>query len=362
MHHYLSDGIDFSSVSRVLVIKLQHLGDVLLTTPVFSIIKEKYPDIEIDALIYAETKAVLTNNPAINNIYLIDRKWKKQGKRQLVQQEIKLYNKLKQRKYDLIINFTDRLRGAWLTRLLKPKFSVSQKYKHKRGAWWMNSFSHLYSAPATERHTVEVHLDALRRLGMVLLNTEKKLVFCPGDNDVANVKKLIEENLLESNGYILVHPTSRWMFKAWSQSGFAKLLDKLVQSGYRVVITSGPDTAEIEYADKIIQRLNADIINLCGQLTLKELAVLIENSSCFIGLDSVAMHMAAAMETPCVALFGPSNDHIWYPWNVKHIVVTEKYSCRPCNMDGCGSGKISECLHAISSDRVMAAVQEITNQ
>lgn len=283
MHHYLSDKIDFSSVSRVLVIKLQHLGDVLLTTPVFSIIKEKYPDIEIDALIYAETKQMLSNNPSISNIYLIDRKWKKQGKGELIRQEINIYNKLKQRKYDLIINFTDRLRGAWLTRLLKPKFSISQKYNHKRGTWWMKSFSHLYSAPATERHTVEVHLDALRRLGMVLLTTEKKLVFYTGDNDLANVKKLMEENSLETNGYILVHPTSRWMFKAWSQSGFAKLLDELVQLGYSVVITSGPDAAEIEYADKIIQRLNTDIINLCGQLTLKELSVLIKNSLCFIG-------------------------------------------------------------------------------
>jgi len=359
VYHYLSDRIDFSSVNRVLVIKLQHLGDVLLTTPVFSILKKNYPGIEIDALIYAETAQMLSNNPAISNIYQIDRKWKKQGKGALIRQEIKLYNSLKKRKYDLIINFTDRFRGAWLTRLLKPKFSVSQKYSHKRGAWWRKSFSHLYSAPATERHTVEVHLDALRRLGVVLLSTEKRLGFYPGESDFAHVNKLIEKNLLEVNGYILIHPTSRWMFKAWSQNGFATLIDKLTQAGYSVVITSGPDAAEIKYADKIIQKLNKDVVNLCGQLTLKELSVLIQNSLCFIGLDSVAMHLAAAMNTPCVALFGPSNEHLWRPWHVNHIVVTENYVCRPCNMDGCGSGKISECLQAITPEKVVTAVQEI---
>ena len=147
MQNYLADEIDFSTVRRVLVIKLQHLGDVLLTTPVFSVLKHLYPGIDVDALIYTETVPMLSGNPWIDAIHEVDRSWKKKGTLQLIKQEKRLLQQLKARKYDLVINFTDRWRAAWLTRFLNPRYSVSQKYSHKRGRWWMKSFTHLYSAP-----------------------------------------------------------------------------------------------------------------------------------------------------------------------------------------------------------------------
>lgn len=359
MQNYLADKVDFSTVQRVLVIKLQHLGDVLLTTPVFSVLKHFYPGIEIDALIYTETVPMLSGNPSVDIIHEIDRSWKRQGTLQLVKHEKQLLQQLKARKYDLVINFTDRWRAAWLTRFLNPRYSVSQKYSHKRGRWWMKGFTHLYSAPETPRHTVEIHLDALRRIGILLLAADKKLSFAAGHEAEARVEELLAEHHLKPSDYIVIHPTSRWMFKGWNHTGFAEVFKQLTLAGYKLVITSGPDKKEIAYVEEILAKQDLEIINLAGKLTLKELGALIAKSSCFIGLDSVAMHMAAALGTPCIALFGPSDEKTWHPWQVRHEVITENYTCRPCKLDGCGSGKISECLQAIKPPRVVSVINKL---
>jgi heptosyltransferase-3 len=99
---------------------------------------------------------------------------------------------------------------------------------------------------------------------------------------------------------------------------------------------------------------------LAGQLSLKELAALTARARLFIGVDSAPMHIAAAMGTPTVALFGPSGDREWGPWGVPHRVVSsDAHPCRPCGIDGCGGGKVSDCLSSLSVDRVHAAVQEL---
>jgi len=101
------------------------------------------------------------------------------------------------------------------------------------------------------------------------------------------------------------------------------------------------------------------VIDLSGQLSLKQLAALTANARCFVGVDSVPMHIAAAMQTPVVALFGPSGDLEWGPWQVRSRVITSDHTCRPCGMDGCAGSKVSDCLTSIPVERVLRAVQEV---
>ena len=100
-------------------------------------------------------------------------------------------------------------------------------------------------------------------------------------------------------------------------------------------------------------------MNLAGRLSIKELGALTARARLFIGVDSMPMHLAAAMGTPSVALFGPSGEHEWRPWRVAHRVVTSNHACRPCGNDGCGGGKISECLTTLGVEEVWAAAREL---
>ena len=100
-------------------------------------------------------------------------------------------------------------------------------------------------------------------------------------------------------------------------------------------------------------------MNLAGKLSIKELGALTARARLFVGVDSMPMHLAAAMGTPAVALFGPSGEQEWRPWRVAHRVVTSSHPCRPCGNDGCGGGKMSECLTTLGVDEVYAAAQEL---
>ena len=101
-------------------------------------------------------------------------------------------------------------------------------------------------------------------------------------------------------------------------------------------------------------------LSLAGQLNLKELAALTAAARMFVGVDSAPMHIAAAVGTPTVALFGPSGDKQWGPWGVPSRVLTSgAHLCRPCGHDGCGGGKVSDCLTAIEVEAVLQAAQEL---
>lgn len=362
MRSYLNDAADFSKVRRVLVIKLQHLGDVLLTSPVFAVLKQRYPHLAIDALVFADTAPVLSDNPYIEHIYTLERisggVLRKSLWRRLLQ-EYRLQRQLRARGYDLVVALTDRLRAAWMTRLLRPTYSVAQKFPQKRGAWWRRSFTHLYSIPEAPRHTVEIHLDALRRLGVYPQGAEKQLQIGISSEVKTKVANICAQQQLQPASYIVLHPASRWMFKSWSTHGFAEVLRTLAAHKLRVVLVSGPDRKECDYVRAILRQGDIRAVDLSGQLTLAELAQLIAQARCFVGLDSVAMHIAAAVGTPCVALFGPSSDTVWGPWMVRHRIVHSAHSCRPCNLDGCGNGKVSDCLQVLDPGAIVAAVLDL---
>ncbi|MDA1107176.1 MAG: putative lipopolysaccharide heptosyltransferase III [Proteobacteria bacterium] len=355
----LTDAPDFSAVRRVLVMKLRHHGDVLLTSPVFSALKNHLPHAEIDALVYHETREMLTLHPAIDNVFTVDRGWKRRGVLQQLSAEVKLLRTLRARRYDLLIHLTEHPRGAWLRRLLGVRYSVARMFAGRRGAWWRSSFSHLYPLPATPRHTVECHLDALRRIGIYPRDDERALVLVPGAEAENFIGAMLASHGLRGKDFIHFHPTSRWLFKCWEDEKCSALIDRLQAAGERVVVTAAPTTAEHDRVRRILNKVKSPVVDVSGQLNLKQLAALTRRAKCFVGVDSAPMHIAAAMQTPVVVLFGPSGEMGWGPWQVVQRVITSRHTCRPCGLDGCGGGKVSECLTSIPVERVLGAVNEL---
>ena len=359
MTTYLADAIDLQTIRRVLITKLRHHGDVLLASPVFQTLKNHAPHLELDALVYHDTREMLTGHPAIAEVHSIDRQWKRQGLEAQAGNEWRLFKSLQARRYDLIVHLTEHHRGVWLCRLLGPRYSVAQNLPDK-GQLWQRSFTHRYPHPqATPRHTVELNLDALRRIGVQALPEERRLVLIPGEAAEQRVGELLKAHEVSERQFIHLHPTSRWLFKTWPVERVAELCDALHAQGERVVLTSAHDAREKQMVAEIFSRTTLPPVDLSGQLSLKELAALTARARLFIGVDSAPMHIAAAMQTPVVALFGPSGELEWGPWMVRHRLITSNHSCRPCGNDGCGGGKISECLTVLPVNRVLAAANEL---
>ncbi|MFZ4536217.1 putative lipopolysaccharide heptosyltransferase III [Propionivibrio sp.] len=359
----LKDSIPLDTIHRVLVIKLRHHGDVLLSSPVFSALKAHAPQVGIDALVYADTAEMLTQHPAIDNVHVIDRHWKKRGLLAHVMAEWALLQSLRSRRYDLIIHLTDHPRGAWISRLCGARWAVVRKVAG-RGAWWRNAFTHFVSSPRNAlRHTVEVNLDALRRIGVYPTQDERRLCLIAGSDAEARLALLLQQQNIASTPFIHIHPASRWHFKCWPVEKMAALIDQLQGEGHRVILSAAPDASEMAMIDAIQAQLRQPALSLAGQLSLKELAALSARARLFIGVDSAPMHIAAAMGTPTVALFGPSGDKEWGPWAVAHrVLASDVHPCRPCGIDGCGGGKVSDCLSSLPVDRVYRAAQELLAQ
>jgi len=356
----LKDAIDLSALRRVLVIKLRHHGDVLLASPVFSVLKNHAPHLEIDALVYRDTAEMLSFHPAISQVHTIDRKWKSAGILAQAKAEWQLLSALRERRYDLIVHLTEHNRGAWLTRRLGARYGIAAKLPGK-GRFWRNSFTHFYAfvSRGNTRHTVETHLDALRRIGVYPDEGERGLTLVPGGEAENFIEGLLAEHQLKGKDFIHLHPTSRWLFKCWPAERMAALIASLQTRGHRIVITAAPATEELMMAKNILAGLPQPVVDLSGLLSLKQLAALTARAKLFIGVDSAPMHIAAAMRTPTIALFGPSGEIEWGPWQVPHRILTSAHACRPCGNDGCGGGKRSECLSDIPVERVLSAAEKL---
>jgi heptosyltransferase-3 len=231
-------------------------------------------------------------------------------------------------------------------------------------AWlWRRHFTHFYCQPL-RRHTVEANLDALRRIGIYPDESDKQLVLVPGAKATSRAAELLAGHGLSTGAFVQVHAGSRWFFKCWPADRTAQLIDRIVADGLGVVITGGPDERELRLVATILNAIKPvtrdRIVDLSAQLTLPELAALTKNARAFVGVDSAPMHIAAAMGTPTVALFGPSSTVNWAPWRVAARVITSStHPCGPCDRDGCGGGKVPECLITIPAERVFAELRSL---
>jgi heptosyltransferase-3 len=131
-----------------------------------------------------------------------------------------------------------------------------------------------------------------------------------------------------------------------------------------IVLTGAPEAREralvTAIVDCVTPATRGRIVDLTGTLSLPEVAALTAQALVFVGVDSAPMHMAAAMGTPVLALFGPSGEYEWGPWMVRQrVVASGAHPCRPCGNDGCGGGKVSECLTSLPVDDVFAQFEAL---
>ncbi|SFU11472.1 heptosyltransferase-3 [Kosakonia arachidis] len=304
---------------RILLIKLRHHGDMLLTTPVINSLRQSLPDAQIDVLLYEETRDMLAAHPAINTIYGIDRKWKQLGTLKHLQKEWQLLRALRARQYHLVINLADQWRSAIVTRFTGAPVRLGFGFNKRKNAFWRFCHTGLVSvANHNVLHTVEQNLSILSPLSVPPVSTVT-MSYSADDWNFAR-QKLTAQGI--GDRYIVIQPTSRWFFKCWDENKMAQTITALQQEGHTIVLTAGPDKKELSMVDRILRASpQTGVISLAGELSLRQLASLIDHADLFIGVDSVPMHMAAALQTPCVALFGPSKLTFWSPWQVNGEVI-----------------------------------------
>ncbi|MFO0752016.1 MAG: putative lipopolysaccharide heptosyltransferase III [Thermodesulfovibrionales bacterium] len=372
--------LDPARVKKILVIKLRHIGDVLLTVPVFRALKETFPAAHCTALVNAGTEEMLLGNPLVDAVLTFDRSIKREPLLRRYVREASFYRSVRARGFDMTVDLTSGDRPALLSFLSGARCRLAAD---PRGAGFPGK-RHLYThlTPVDSRqHTVLQNLDVVRPCGITTQDLSVDL-FLPEEAKRFVRGLFAEHGIRASDTVVHVHPTSRWFFKCWRDEGMAEVIGWLVAQGIKTVVTSSPAQKEIDKTQRILSLVPlhappsalSHLVVLCGGTTLKQLGALSAAATLFFGVDSAPMHMAAAVGTPVVALFGPSGAPHWGPWDEqapnaylrrsgvqktgRHTVLQSDRECVPCGRDGCNGSKTSDCLVSITAPDVEDALQE----
>ena len=309
---------------KFLIVILRFHGDVLLTKPMIDNIKLNVPDCEIDLLVYKGTGSILEHERNVSETIEIDAASKKNIFKR-IKKEINLWKKLYSKNYDYAFFLTTQWRVVPMSWALGKAMKAAVDDKKRRKNLWIKSFSTIFPE-ALDNHIVQRNLVALESLGLKIFT--ENLTLDPSYLDLEY--KTLKETypfLKEENSYCVIHPTSRREKKLWDKEKFGQLINLLLKKGASVVVTSGPDSYEIDYVDEILKKtgiVDKKVLNLAGKTSLLGLAALIKGSQFFIGLDSVASHIAASVDKESITLFGPSNPVNWKPWSDKARIIAQE--------------------------------------
>ena len=273
---------------------------------------------------YKGTGSILEHDRNVSETIEIDAASKKNIFKR-ISKEINLWKKLYSKNYDYAFFLTTQWRVVPISWALGKAMKAAVDDKKRRKNLWIKSFSTIFPE-ALENHIVQRNLVALESLGLKVFT--ENLTLDPSDLDIEY--KALEETypfLKEESSYCLIHPTSRREKKLWDKEKFGQLINLLLEKGASVVVTSGPDSHEIDYVDEILKKagiVDKKVLNLAGKTSLSGLAALIKGSQFFIGLDSVASHIAASVDKESITLFGPSNPVNWKPWSDKARIISQE--------------------------------------
>jgi heptosyltransferase-3 len=329
--------------------------------PTIRAFREAFPRSYLAALVNAGTEEMLTGNPLLDEVLVFDPRWKDLSLGRRISREGKFVWAVRRRKFDLAVNLTEGDRGTFLC--LASGARIKAGMYHPRGRWWKSRiYDHLVQPPDWKAHTVEQMLEVPRSLGLQPGDKRVEIFYAAEDREA--VSRLLEgEGVSPEDPLVHIHPTSRWLFKCWRDEAMAAVIDALQESGRgRAVLTSGGEERELRKVESILKFCRTRPANLAGKLTLKQLAALSRRSRLFLGVDTAPMHIAAAVGTPVIALFGPSGEFNWGPWGKGHVVIKKDWDCRPCGKDGCEGSKRSRCLEEISEEEVLKEVYGVLDR
>ncbi|MDK3156455.1 putative lipopolysaccharide heptosyltransferase III [Kamptonema cortianum] len=339
------------NINRIAVIKLRHIGDTLLATPALRNLRDAFPGAKISVFVAEGTQDMLANNPDIDGVIVVERKARS------LRSALLPYFKMFTGKFDLVLDYTTGDRATWLTLCSRADIRAAfRTLSSERTFWKRHIYTHFVEPPPSPTHEVIRHFKLLEAVGIPVV--ERPLRLDPDQKTSDWARGQIAAKAGQT--IIHLHPVSRWLFKCWEDESMAGIIQRLTdECNARIVITSSPDPKELERIANILRIAERDVVDLSGRTTLMQTAAISRMSDLFVGVDTGPMHMAAAVGTPVVALFGPSGADVWHPWGTRHRTIYKGCACNESRQKLCAHEAIRDCLRNISVDEVFNAITEL---
>jgi lipopolysaccharide heptosyltransferase III len=343
---------DWREVRRVLVVRLRSIGDTVLATPSLYALRRFLPDAQIDVLLESWVAPVLEGFEAVDNIITVER-----GS---TASRARAAKHLRAARYDVAYNLHGGTTATLLTRASGARHRVGySSYQYSR------LFNHT-APPATEiwgeakTHSVEQQLALLGWTGVPVSDRPAtRLAVTEGASSSVS-KKLRAALVDEAKPIALIHPAAAFETKQWATENFARVIENLAARGFECVAISAPNESQVVAA--LIENSKARLTAFTD-LTLPEVTALAGRARLFVGNDSGIAHMAAAVRTPSVVIFGSSNVAHWRPWTQSPaLVVREELPCQPCPGYSCAEFDAPECIRRIRVESVTKAIEQVIQE
>ncbi len=318
-----------SNVHKILFITLSNIGDVILTLPVLSALKDNFPGAVIDVVIGPRPEQVFKKDPKVRRIFVYD-------KRARLKDKMEFVKKLRVEKYDLAID----MKTSLLPVLIGAKNRSSLFFGNKAGI----------------KHKRLIHLDSLRPFG-IIYREQKNIYIDEGSRN--KIEKVLQDNGVRHSDILIgVSPGSKSHLKQWRKEGFIDVIRGILKNPRHKVILIG-DINDIGLSKEISGAVKQPgLIDLTGKTSLNELFALIEKFNLLLTCDSAGMHIASDLGVKVVAIFGPTDPSEYGPRGDKDIVIRKNLKCSPCKKALCEIGT-HECMTGINAEDVLTAVDKI---
>jgi heptosyltransferase I len=364
---------------HILIVKLSAIGDVIHTLPSLAALRRCHPEADITWVVEEAAADLLSGHPDLNRVIISGRKrWLRELRRGRIaaplREMLSFFRELRGRKYDLVIDFHGLLKSAVIV--------LISGGRRKLGYDSLQEFSgFFYNEKIPEemgKHAVERYLDFVRYIagesGGDCLVAAPTFNIPVGEKEKRRAAAMLDENsailaTTEKNGgnlssgggkkeggrFVAVNPVAFWETKIWEDEKFAELCDRLREELRIGVVLTGGESAPLE---RICQKMRTRAVNLGGRTTLRELAFIYRRAALLVTTDSGPMHLAAAVDTPVVALFGPTDPVRTGPYGSGHRVIRKGLPCMPCFRKRCDTKR---CMKEITVEEVFANVKELLN-
>lgn len=349
--------IDWTKVKRVLVVRLRSIGDTVLVTPSLIALRRFLPAAQIDILLEDWVAPVLEGFDAIDNVLTFSPKSKKS--------RVETALRLRRNNYDVVFNLHGGTTSTFFVRSTgaKHRFGFSH-YRYK------SLYNHLLSSSADfwqkkELHSAEQHLALFGFAGVPVEDKPKSrlVVTAMASNSLEEKfrakaqSREVGSARVEDENFVLLHPVAAFDTKQWPTENFARVAEFLHEKGFSVIAIA--TKKERNVLENLKQSSRAPIV-LFDDLTLSEITALSSKAKLFVGNDSGIAHIAAAVQTPSVVIFGSSNILHWRPWtNAPNEIVYEKLPCQPCAGHFCAEFGDPKCILSVKTENVIEAIEKV---
>jgi lipopolysaccharide heptosyltransferase II len=328
-------------IKKILIIKLRGIGDVVLSTIVIDNLRKDFPNAHVDYLVEKPSEPGLLGLKEINNVLLFERNsfWKK----------VSLIFQIRKIKYDLVLDFFSNPSTALITYLSGAKYRVGFPYRGRKYAY--NLFG---PEERGKYHSAQLHLETLKLLG--LNYSYKELHYFINLSALHVAEKYLNKNFIENNFVIGICPTGGWASKKCDPEKFAEIANALMDKfNAKIFIIWGKSDEEDAFK---IHSLLGEKSFIAPETTIQELAAMISRCKILIANDSGPMHIATAVGTPVLGLFGPTNPYTHGPFGEKNDWIRlDDLDCIECNLLECP--KNHECFKNIPVGLVIDKVSNL---